>query len=154
MTIHRMIRLHFPSCFNNGPYKVDELKKNVARLNTNIVTICLSQDISIDHNHFAHTLANLHKLVTSASYPHRYVFRLSFAENSSRIAAHRSVPVEYSKEYIALIAEQTMDTNEAYIFSPQLDEEDEELDLQYLDEWESLPHGKHTELLIALIDSL
>lgn len=64
------------------------------------------------------------------------------------------MPVEYSKKYRALIAEQTMDKNEAYIFAPQLNEEDEEIDPQNLDEWESLPYGKHTELLIEPIGSL
>ena len=58
------------------------------------------------------------------------------------------MPVEYSKEYLALISEQTMDVDEAYIFAPELYQEEEEIDPQSLGEWESLPHGKHTELLI------
>lgn len=59
--------------FNTENLKADRLRADIAKLNANIVSSCISQGICIDDSHVTHTLDNLCKLLTLKYYHSRFV---------------------------------------------------------------------------------
>jgi hypothetical protein len=59
--------------FNQDEVKIDHLRADIAKLNTNIISSCLSQGIQIEFTNAPYTLANLLKLLTFNEYPSRLV---------------------------------------------------------------------------------
>jgi hypothetical protein len=65
--------LHFSREFNTDNLTTDRLRADIAKLNANIVSSCISQGIPIDNANVTHTLDNLCKLLTFKRYLSRFV---------------------------------------------------------------------------------
>lgn len=59
--------------FNTDNLTSDRLRADIAKLNANIVSSCISQGIPIDNTNVTHTLENLCKLLTFKRYLSRLV---------------------------------------------------------------------------------
>ncbi|UJR28391.1 hypothetical protein I4U23_009632 [Adineta vaga] len=57
--------------FNTNNLTIDCLRANIAKLNANIISSCLSQGIPIELNNVSYTLENLFKLLRLERYPSR-----------------------------------------------------------------------------------
>ncbi len=59
--------------FNTDNLTTDRLRADIAKLNANIVSSCISQGIPMDNTNVTHTLENLYKLLTFKRYLSRLV---------------------------------------------------------------------------------
>jgi len=57
--------------FNTDTLTGDRLRADIAKLNANIVTSCMSQGIPMENTQVTHTLENLWKLLTYKQYRSR-----------------------------------------------------------------------------------
>ncbi|CAF0884523.1 unnamed protein product [Rotaria sp. Silwood1] len=108
--------------FNGDNLTTDRLRGDIAKLNANIVSSCLSQDIPIDNTNATHTLENLLKLLTFKQYH------------------SRPKPVVYSQQYIDMLEEEVNEISRAYVTDYWFDDvEKDVIDLLNSDEWETIP---------------
>ncbi|CAF2421952.1 unnamed protein product [Rotaria sp. Silwood2] len=83
--------------FNNDNLTTDRLRGDIAKLNANIISSCLSQDIPIENTNVTHTLENLLKLLKFERY------------------RSRSKPVVYSQQYIDMMEEEIDGISRTYV---------------------------------------
>ncbi|CAF0841091.1 unnamed protein product [Rotaria sordida] len=108
--------------FNSDNLTTDRLRGDIAKLNANIVTSCISQDIPIENTNVTHTLENLLKLLTFKRY------------------RSRPKPVVYSQQYIDMMDEEVNEISRAYVTDYWFDDvEKDVIDLLNNDEWETIP---------------
>jgi len=67
------IQFDFPREFNTDNLTTDRLRADIAKLNANIISSCISQGILIEKANVTHTLENLCKLLTFKRYLSRLV---------------------------------------------------------------------------------
>ncbi|CAF0839924.1 unnamed protein product [Adineta ricciae] len=112
--------------FNTDNLTPDRLRADVAKLNANIVTSCISQGIPIDKNNVTHTLENLCRLLTLKRY------------------LSRPNPVVYSQQYIDMMEEEVNEISRAYVTDYWFDDVEKDVtDLLNSDEWETVPQDYH-----------
>jgi len=71
-----LIQFDFPREFNTDNLTTDRLRADIAKLNANIISSCISQGILIEKTNVTHTLENLCKLLTFKRYLSRLVLIL------------------------------------------------------------------------------
>jgi hypothetical protein len=69
----QFLYLRFSREFNNDNLTTDRLRADIAKLNANIISGCITQGIPIDKTNVTHTLENLCKLLTFKRYLSRLV---------------------------------------------------------------------------------
>jgi len=108
--------------FNTDNLTTDRLRADIAKLNANIVSSCISQGIPIDNTNVTHTLENLCKLLTFKRY------------------LSRPKPVVYSQQYIDSMEEEVNEISRAYVTDYWFDDVEKDVtDLLNSDEWETVP---------------
>jgi hypothetical protein len=108
--------------FNTDNLTTDRLRADIAKLNANIVSSCISQGIPIENTHVTHTLENLCKLLTFKRY------------------LSRPKPVVYSQQYIDAMEEEVNEISRAYVTDYWFDDVEKDVtDLLNSDEWETVP---------------
>jgi hypothetical protein len=68
-----MMYFHSSREFNTDNLTTDRLRADIAKLNANIISSCISQGIPIENHHATYTLENLCKLLTFKQYLSRLV---------------------------------------------------------------------------------
>lgn len=108
--------------FNTDNLTADRLRADVAKLNANIISGCISQGIPIESASLTHTLENLYKLLIFKQYP------------------SRPKPVIYSPQYTAMIEKEVNEICRAYVTDYWFDDIEKDVtDLLNSDEWETVP---------------
>lgn len=69
----RNFTVFYSSEFTKDCFKVDDLRADIAKLNVNITSSCLSQGIHVELSEAWYTFENLWKLFTVKQYPTRLV---------------------------------------------------------------------------------
>ncbi|CAF4413683.1 unnamed protein product [Rotaria socialis] len=109
--------------FNGDNLTTDRLRADIAKLNANIVTSCLAQDIPIENTHVTYTMENLLKLLTFKEY------------------RSRPKPVLYLQSYIDMMEEEVNEISRAYVTDYWFDDvEKDVMDILTGDEWETISH--------------
>jgi hypothetical protein len=73
MLRNQFVWLVFFRSFSQDELLIEHLRADIAKLNANIITTCLSQGIPIEFTNVTHTPENLLKLLTFDQYPTRFV---------------------------------------------------------------------------------
>ncbi|CAF3698911.1 unnamed protein product [Rotaria sp. Silwood1] len=108
--------------FNSDNLTIDSLRRDIAKLNANIFSSCITQDIPIKDTNVTHTLENLVKLLRFERY------------------CSRPKPVIYSQQYIDMIEEEVNEISRTYVTDYWFDDvEIDVMDFLNNHEWETIP---------------